>query len=208
LPKSIGVPLQDVSVRFSTEGELQVNSPGVMLGYWQNEAATAETIDNNGWLNTGDLGYQDDSGFLHITGRLKDVLIMSNGEKISPTDIEMAISKDPFIDSALVIGEGKPFLSALLVLNDDAWPRLAKTANLTLSDPKQLSVHPDIVQLLLQRIQKQLHDFPRYADIVKLTITLDAWTVENNLSTPTLKAKRPQILQRYAADIDLLYEGH
>ncbi len=208
LPKSIGLPLQDVMVRFSAEGELQVQSPGVMLGYWQNEAATAETIDDDGWLNTGDLGYQDVSGFLYITGRLKDVLIMSNGEKVSPTDIEMAISKDPLIDSVLVIGEGRPFLSALLVLNEDAWSRLAQEANLTLSDPEQLKVHPNIVQLLLNRIQTQLHGFPSHADILQITIALESWTVENDLSTPTLKAKRPQILQRYAAEIEALYEGH
>jgi len=208
LPKSIGIPLQDVTVRFSPEGELQVTSPGVMLGYWQNEAATADTIHKDGWLNTGDLGYQDESGFLHITGRLKDVLIMSNGEKISPTDIEMAICKDPFIDSAIVIGESKPFLSALLLINEDAWSRLAEAANLTITDPKQLKTHPSIIQLLLSRIQQQLHDFPAYANILQVAVTLEPWTVENNLSTPTLKAKRPQILQHYAADIDALYEGH
>jgi len=208
LPKSIGLPLQNVEVRFSDEGELQVRSPGVMLAYWKNEAATKDTIDNDGWLNTGDLGYQDDSGFLHITGRLKDILVMSNGEKISPTDMEMAIAKDPLIESVLVIGEARPFLSALLVLNDASWPWLAKEANLAVTDLEQLRSQPAIEQLLLTRIQKQLHDFPSYADIVRLTVSLDTWTVENNLSTPTLKAKRPQILERYAADINALYEGH
>ncbi len=208
LPKSIGLPLRDVAVRFSPEGELQVSSPGVMLGYWQNMAATADTISEGGWLNTGDLGHQDASGFLHITGRIKDVLVMSNGEKISPTDIEMTIVKDPLIDSAIVIGEGKPFLSALLVLNDDALLQLAQEANLALSDLEWLRSHPEIEQLLLNRIQQQLHDFPTYADIIRLTLSLEPWTVENDLSTPTLKAKRAQILQRYAADIQALYEGH
>ena len=208
LPKSIGHPLQDVAIRFNDAGELQVNSPGVMLGYWQNATATTETIDQAGWLSTGDLGHQDAAGFLHITGRLKDIIVMANGEKVSPSDMELTIAKDPLIDSVLVIGEGKSFLTALLVLNDGAWLELAQQLHIAMVDPEQLRFHPDVDRFLLERIQQQLHDFPRYARIRKLVVSLDAWTIENDLSTPTLKAKRPQILQRYAAEIDQLYEGH
>jgi long-chain acyl-CoA synthetase len=208
LPRSIGHHLQDVTVRFSDDGELQVKSPGVMLGYWQNDAATTKTIDPSGWLSTGDLGHQDTEGFIHITGRLKDIIVMANGEKVSPSDMELAIAKDPFIDSVLVIGEGRPFLSTLLVLNDNAWLELAQQHHIATANPEQLQSNPSVNSFLLGRIQQQLHHFPGYAHIRRLLISLDPWTVENDLSTPTLKAKRSHILKRYAGEIDQLYEGH
>ena len=208
LPKSIGLPLQDVNVKFSDAGELQVKSPGVMLGYWDNPEASAETIDEDGWLHTGDLGMQDSHGYIHITGRLKDIIVLANGEKIPPADMEMAISGDPFIEHALIIGEGRAFLSALIVLTDKAWLELAKDAKLASSDPQTLKSHPYIEQLLLARIQKQLHEFPSYAQIIRLVISLQPWTVENGLSTPTLKAKRQQIITQYSHQIDTIYEGH
>lgn len=208
LPRSIGLPLQDVTIQFSDNGELQVKSPGVMLGYWDNPEATADTIDQDGWLHTGDLGMQDDEGFIHITGRLKDIIVLSNGEKIPPADMEMAIAADSFIEHVLVIGEGRPFLTALIVLTDDAWPQLAKHAKLSISDPDKLKTHPDIEKLLLSRIQQQLHEFPSYAQILRIVISLDPWTVENGLSTPTLKAKRQQIISHYEDQLNMLYEGH
>lgn len=208
LPQSIGLPLQDVEIQFSDSGELQVKSPGVMLGYWDNPEATAETIDKDGWLHTGDLGLQDANGFIHITGRLKDIIVLSNGEKIPPADMEMAISGDPMIEHVLIIGEGQAFLSALLVLTDDAWSELAKEAKLPSSDPEAIKTHPYLEQLLLDRIQKRLHDFPSYAQVIRIVISLHPWTVENGLSTPTLKAKRQQILSQYAPQIDAIYQGH
>lgn len=208
LPRSIGLPLQDVTLKFSDQGELQVKSPGIMLGYWNNPEATADTIDQDGWLHTGDLGMQDADGFIHITGRLKDIIVLANGEKIPPADMEMVIAGDPLIEHVLVIGEGRPFLSALLVLNEDGWAPLANEAKLASSDPEQLKKHPDIEQLLLARIQQRLHDFPSYADIIRIVISLHPWTVENGLSTPTLKAKRQQILAQYSDQINTLYQGH
>lgn len=208
LPRSIGQLLQDVTVKFNDNGELLVKSPGVMLGYWDNPEATADTIDSDGWLHTGDLAMQDEQGFIHITGRLKDIIVLANGEKVPPADMEMAIACDPLIEHVLVIGEGRPFLSALVVLTDDAWSELAGEAKLSSSDPEKLKSEPDIEQLLLDRIQAQLHDFPSYTQITRIVITLQTWTVENGLSTPTLKAKRQQILSKYTHQINILYEGH
>ena len=208
LPRSIGLPLQDVTVQFNKNGELKVKSPGVMLGYWDNPQATAEIIDQDGWLHTGDLGMQDSEGFIHITGRLKDIIVLANGEKIPPTDMEMAIAADPLIEHALVVGEGRPFLTALIVLTDEAWPLLAHEKILPTSDPEELKDNPVVEQFLLNRIQQQLHDFPSYAQIIRLAITLHPWTVESGLSTPTLKVKRQHILSLYVDEINTLYEAH
>jgi len=208
LPRSIGLALQDVQVKFSDAGELKVKSPGVMLGYWDNPQATDEIIDRDGWLHTGDLGMQDVDGYIHITGRLKDIIVLANGEKIPPADMEMAISADPLIEHALVIGEGRPFLTALVVLTDEAWPLLAAEMSLTTNAPEILKNHPAIEKLLLARIQQQLHDFPSYAQVIRLVISLHPWTVESGLSTPTLKAKRQHILSHYVGPINTLYEAH
>ncbi len=208
LPRSIGLPLRDVEVQFSDEGELLVKSPGVMQGYWQNEQATKDTIDKDGWLHTGDLGKQDDQSFIHITGRLKDIIVLSTGEKIPPADMEMAINADPDIEHALVIGEGKPFLSSIVVLAEQAWPKLAEQAGLLTADPQELKSNPEIIDLVLQKLGDCLTGFPSYAEILAVTLTLELWTVENDLATPTLKARRPHIIERYQAEIEQMYQGH
>lgn len=206
LPCSVGLPLKDVEAKFSPQNELTIKSPGVMLGYWRDPAATEKTIDHSGWLHTGDLGRRDEQGYLHITGRLKDIIVLANGEKVSPVDMETAIAADKMIDQVLVIGDGRPFLTALLVLSDEAWVKLATLTGV--SGQLELSVAPEVEQHLLGSIQRQLHNFPSYAQVFRVLISLHPWTVENGLSTPTLKAKRQQILAHFAKDIDKLYEGH
>lgn len=206
LPRSVGQLLKDVTVDFTDQSELIVKSPGLMLGYWRNKEATAATIDANGWLHTGDLARQDEHGFLHITGRLKDIIVLANGEKVSPVDMETAIAADKLIDQALVVGDGRPFLSALLVLSDEAWLQLASLTGL--KEPAELASAPAVEQHMLSRIQQQLHQFPSYAQVVRIAISQQPWTIENGLSTPTLKAKRQQIMTLFAKDIDRLYEGH
>lgn len=206
LPRSVGLLLKDVEARFTEKTELTVKSPGAMLGYWQNPEATAETIDQDGWLHTGDLGRQDEQGFLHITGRLKDIIVLANGEKVSPVDMETAIAADKMIDQVLVVGDGRPFLTALLVLSDEAWVQLSKLTGV--SEQAELSSAPAVEQHLLGRIQQQLHNFPSYAQIIRVAISQQPWTIENGLTTPTLKNKRQQILTLFAKDIDKLYEGH
>lgn len=206
LPRSVGLLFKDVEARFTEQAELTVKCPGVMLGYWQDPEASAEIIDEDGWLHTGDLGRQDEQGYLHITGRVKDIIVLANGEKVSPVDMETAIAADKLIDQVLVVGDGRPFLSALLVLSDEAWVQLATLTGV--SEQASIRTQPVVEQQLLGRIQQQLHDFPSYAQIFRIAISLQPWTIENGLSTPTLKAKRQQIMDRFAADIDQLYEGH
>ncbi len=206
LPRSVGQLLKDVTVDVTEQSELIVKSPGLMLGYWRNQEATATTIDADGWLHTGDLARLDDHGFLHITGRLKDIIVLANGEKVSPVDMETAIAADKLIDQALVVGDGRPFLSALLVLSDEAWLQLATLTGL--KETAELSSAPAVEQHLLGRIQQQLHQFPSYAQIIRIAISQQPWTIENGLSTPTLKTKRQQIMTLFAKDIDRLYEGH
>lgn len=206
LPRSVGLLLKDVEARFTEQAELTVKTPGMMLGYWHNGEATAQSIDSEGWLHTGDLGRLDPQGFLHITGRLKDIIVLANGEKVSPVDMETAIAADKMIDQVLVVGDGRPFLTALLVLSDEAWVQLTKLTGI--SEQAALTTTPAVEQHLLGRIQQQLHQFPSYAQIIRVAISVQPWTIENGLTTPTLKTKRQQIMTLFAQDIDKLYEGH
>ncbi len=208
LPRSIGLPLQDVEVAFSEQNELLIKSPGVMLGYWDNEQATADSIDNQGWLHSGDLAEQDDQGYIHITGRLKDIIVLATGEKIPPADMESVLTMSPYIEHALIIGEGKPFLTALVVLTDKAWPYFIQRCHLMEKNPDKLINNSIFKDQVRRYVQDQLRRFPVYAEITAIAIAREPWTVENDLATPTLKIKRDQVLTRYQQQINALYEGH
>ena len=204
-PDSVGQPLPGIEVKLGNDSELLVRSPSVMMGYWNQDEATRVAIDPDGWLHTGDKA-RIDHGHLYITGRLKEILVLSNGEKLPPADLEMAICNDPLFDQALVLGEQKPYLAALAVLNQDEWEKLAERLGIT-TEPDMLN-HPSVTEHVLERMQEQMKEFPGYAKIYRVYLTLDAWTVENNMMTPTLKLKRQIITDCYAQQIEQLYAGH
>jgi long-chain acyl-CoA synthetase len=204
VPESVGVPIRGIQLRIGENNELQVKGDNVMLGYWNNHAATARVLSHDGWLRTGDQARIED-GHIFITGRLKDILVLSNGEKVPPADMEMAIAMDPLFEQATVLGEGRSYLTALLVLNGDLWGGLAREYGL---DPGNLDSLNDsrLLKDMLKRVRVALRDFPGYAKIRRATLTLEPWTVENGLLTPTLKVKRAQVVDRYRDAIDRMYD--
>ncbi len=202
-PDSVGVPLNGVEVRIGENNELLVKTPGMMQGYWNNHAATADMIDPQGWLHTGDQA-RIENGHIYITGRIKDILVLSNGEKIPPMDMEMAICLDPLIDQVLIIGEGKPYLAAIVVLNPDGWLGLAHHYGLDPYDDASLS-NEKLCSHMLKAIREQLKDFPIYAKVRRVILVHEPWTVDNGLLTPTLKVKRAQVLEQFDREIEALY---
>ncbi|MCP3669508.1 MAG: long-chain fatty acid--CoA ligase [Gammaproteobacteria bacterium] len=204
IPASVGVPLRNVEVCIGENDELLVKSPGVMLGYWNNHAATARMIDSEGWLHTGDQARIDQNNHIYITGRIKDILVLSNGEKVPPSDMELAITLDPIFEQAVVIGEGRPYLSALVVLNGDLWPGLTQELGLDPMAPASLQ-DSRLSSLLLGRIRDALKDFPGYAKIRRVSVCLEPWTIENGLLTPTLKIKRAMVFEHNQDAIDQMY---
>ncbi len=204
IPASVGLPIRGVQVRIGENDELQVEGPGVMKGYWNNHKATTEVIEPDGWLHTGDQARIGDTGHIYITGRIKDILVLSNGEKIPPGDMELALSLDPLIEQAMVLGEGRPYLGALLVLDADHWPGFAQDLGLDPLDAASLR-QDKVHKAVLQRVQQALKDFPGYAKIRRVHLTLEPWTVDNGLMTPTLKVKRPKVMERFAAEIEAIY---
>jgi long-chain acyl-CoA synthetase len=195
LPSSVGLPLPGVEVKIGDDDELLTRSPSVMLGYWNNEEATREIIDADGWLHTGDKACIKDN-HIFITGRIKEIIVLSNGEKISPSDMEMSIVLDPLFEQAMVLGEGRPFLSALVVLDHNA----CKKNKIKPSDT------PETQQVVLRQIAKRIENFPGYAKIPKAAVIPEPWSVENGLMTPTLKIRRQLIVEKYKEKISALYE--
>lgn len=204
-PDSVGQALRDVEVRLDENGELLVRSPGIMLGYWNNDEASKDIIDADGWLHTGDKA-DIKNEHIYITGRIKEILVLSNGEKIPPADLEMAISSDPLFDQILVVGEQKPFLSCIAVLNPEQWKNLANF--LGVDNSADNLNHTDVQATVLEHIRNQLSNFPGYAKIYSVHSTLTPWTIENNMLTPTMKLRRTQIIEHYAQAIKEMYKGH
>ncbi|AKH20891.1 AMP-dependent synthetase/ligase [Sedimenticola thiotaurini] len=203
-PSSVGVPLRGVEVRTGEDDELLVRGPGVMLGYWNNHSATAKMIDQEGWLHTGDQA-RIENNHIYITGRIKDILVLSNGEKVPPGDMELAIALDPLVSQVMVLGEGRPYLSALVVVDADHWPALAQDCGL---DPmaRESLEHHRVTGAVLHRIKEMLKQFPGYAKVRRVTLLLEPWTVENGMLTPTLKIKRAQVLKHHQAAVDAMYQ--
>ncbi|MDQ6917428.1 MAG: AMP-binding protein [Pseudomonadota bacterium] len=171
-----------VEVKLGDGGELLAHGGNVMQGYWRNPEATRTSIDVEGWLHTGDIA-EIREGRIYIRGRLKDVLVMSNGEKLPPQDVEFAIAHDPMFEQVMLLGEGRPFLTLLTVTRE--------------TDEKKL----------LDRANQLLKNFPRWVRIRKVIATQDPWSIDNGLLTPTLKLKRPLVLARFKDAVDRAYAG-
>ena len=206
VPASVGLPIRGIRVKVGANDELLAKGPGVMLGYWNNHKATAQMIDPDGWLHTGDQARIGERGHIYITGRIKDILVLSNGEKVPPGDMESAIALDPLIEQVMVIGEGKSFLSALLVLDGDRWAGFAQDQGVDPLAPGSLA-EPKVLSAVGLRIKQALKGFPGYAKIRQLHLSLEPWTIDGGLITPTLKVKRAKVLERYAAEVEAMYRG-
>ncbi len=206
LPQTVGPPLQGVEVKLSPKEELLVRGPSVMRGYWQNAEATVQAIDQDGWFHTGDLARIEKSGHIRITGRSKEIIVLANGEKIPPADMEQAIAGDHLFDQVMIIGEGRPFLVALVVVNTAIWDKLAGAHCLDANLDKGLT--PQCEQELLQRIAARLASFPGYALVRRVHVCSSPWEVAGGLLTATLKLRRKLIEERHQDAIDNLYAGH
>lgn len=206
-PSTVGKPLPETNVRLGEGNEIQVKSASVMKGYWNRPQATREAFTEDGWLKTGDVGEFDHEGFLKIVGRIKEIIVTSTGEKVPPADLELAIEIDPLFDQALVIGENRPFISTIVVLNKEEWKNLAATLDLDPNDPESLMANVTR-NAVLKRIKAAAKGFPQYALPRNVYLTLEPWTIDNGLITPTLKLKRKALNEKFAPQIQTLYAGH
>jgi len=206
-PDSVGQPIRDVQVRIGPNNELQVKGPNVMLGYWNNPEATSAMIDADGWLSTGDTVGISETNHIYITGRIKEIIVMSNGEKVPPTDMEQAIMRNNLFEQVMVYGEARPYLVTIAVVNPDAWIKFANELGITADMPESLN-DSRVQTKVLEQISGNLLAFPGYAKVVRVLLLQEPWSVENGLLTPTLKVKRAKVFEKYEVEIAKLYEGH
>lgn len=204
-PFSVGQTLADVKVKLGTNDELLVKGPNIMQGYWNNESATKDVIDSDGWLHTGDK-VRIENDHIYITGRLKEIIVLANGEKVPPSDIELAIMSDPLFEQVVVIGEGKPFLTAIVTLEENAWKEFAAAQSVS---SEESSLKSDkINKIFIERVNNQLSTFPGYAKIIRVYAVAKPWCIEDGFITPTLKIKKSKIFEHYHNEINELYSGH
>ncbi|MBL8519068.1 MAG: long-chain fatty acid--CoA ligase [Betaproteobacteria bacterium] len=207
-PHSVGPAVPGVELKLAENNGLLVRGENVMQGYWNNEEATRQVLSADGWLTTGDQVRVDEHGFVHITGRLKEIIVLGNGEKVPPVDMELAIQLDPLFEQVLVVGEAQAYLSAIVVLNDEEWARTAAELKIDVDWSQQGKERDKAEKALTQRMNRLIKDFPGYAAIRKLTVAREKWTIDNGYMTPTLKLKRNVIVQQYSGAIADMYKAH
>jgi len=203
---TVGRPLAGVEVRLADDGEILVRGENVFKGYFKDPAATAETLID-GWLHSGDLGAIDAEGYLHITGRKKEIIITAGGKNIAPKNIEAALKQHPLVEEAVVIGDRRKFLSALLTLQmpaATAWlAEHAPGGEVLVAD----GVHPVIVQELQTWIEKANQEFARVEHVRKFRVLPRSLMQENDELTPTLKLKRRNIDRNWSQLIESMYQA-
>ncbi len=191
-------------MRIASDGEILTRGPHVMPGYYENPQATADVLQD-GWLTTGDLGRLDDDGYLYITGRKKELIVTLGGKNIAPVFLESLLTQDPLILQAMIIGDGRPFLSALIVPNPDALKHEILNRGITVTSRDKVLVHPEVLYLYRQRIDERLASVSRYEQVREFTLLTRGFTLEAGELTPKLTLRRREIAAHFAAEIAALY---
>jgi long-chain acyl-CoA synthetase len=203
---TVGRPVPGVTVRIADDGEILVSGPNVFLGYWHNEAATAEMIDADGWLHTGDLGELDD-GHLRVTGRKKDIIVTAGGKNVAPAVLEDRLRAHPLVSQAMVVGDGRPYVASLVTLDEEAleaWKgRHPQLASASLAE---LANNPEVIAEIQIAVDDANKAVSRAESIRRFRILPADFTEQEGYLTPSLKVRRGVVAKDFAADIDALYE--
>jgi long-chain acyl-CoA synthetase len=205
---TVGRVIPHVEVQIAADGEILARGPNVMRGYWNLPKETAEAIDAEGWFHTGDIGELDDEGFLRITDRKKELIVNAYGKNVAPAPLENELKSSPFIGQAVVIGDRRKFLSALLVPEFDHLKGWAEKQGLPAGDPAAIAgllADPRVRDLYAQEVEKVNAHLPGFEKIVAWDLLPAEFTIETGELTPTQKVKRRVINQKYGEVIDRLY---
>jgi long-chain acyl-CoA synthetase len=203
---SVGKPVKGVEVNIAADGEILVNGPSVMKGYYKKEKETKEALNGEGWLHTGDIGFIDEQGFLHITDRKKDIIITASGKNLAPQPIENLLKSDSYLQEVVLHGDKRPYLTALVVPNFDALKGLALRQGIPYVAVNELVGHPRVHDFIARRIEEKQKDLASYEKIKKFVLLDRDLTIEEGEITSTLKVKRRVIAERYKKILDGMYE--
>jgi long-chain acyl-CoA synthetase len=200
---TVGQPLPGVAVRIADDGEILLSGPNVFTGYWHNEAATADVLDQDGWLSTGDIGSLDDEGFLQVTGRKKEIIVTAGGKNVAPAVLEDRLRAHPLISQCMVVGDGRPYISCLITLDPEAlefWKRQhGKPADADVRDD------PELVAEIQQAVDDANKAVSRPESIRRFRILASDFTEADGYLTPSLKVRRNAVLKDFAGEIEAIY---
>jgi long-chain acyl-CoA synthetase len=203
---SVGQALGDVEVQISDAGEILTKGPHVMTGYWKNPDSTAETIVDD-WLHTGDVGRLDEDGYLFITDRMKDLFVTSAGKNIAPAELERILSRDEYIDQAVVYGDGRQFVSALIVPSFEKLQALADESSWTIESDDDFITTPEALTILEQRVEAVMQQVSQPERVKRFLALARPFQVEDDELTATLKVRRRHIISRYEEHLAALYDN-
>lgn len=202
---SCGQPIEGVEVKIASDGEVLVKGPTVMVGYFNKPDLTAEAVDDEGWLHTGDVGHLDQENYLFLTDRKKNMIVTSGGKNVMAAPIENTLKKSKFIEDVCLIGNKRKFITAIVIPSYEALHIWAKEQNIEYDSDENLTSNPKVVELYSSAIEEMQGSLARFEQVKKFILLSQALTVESGELTPSLKIKRSVIENKYASEIDALY---
>jgi len=204
-PGTVGRAIPGCEVKLAQDGEVICRGGNVFRGYLDDPQKTADALDKDGWLHSGDIGVFDDDGYLRIVDRKKELIITAGGKNISPANLESALKAIPLVGQACVIGDGRPFVSALLVLDPEGAPMWAKQQGIGEASLAELAEHPDVVAEVERGVTEANQSFSNVEQVKKVRVLGEEWIADSEEMTPTMKLKRRGIHAKYEAEIEAIY---
>ena len=202
---SVGRPLPGTGARIESDGEILLKGPHVFAGYWNNDAATAEAMTSDGWFRTGDIGELDGEGYLRITGRKKELIVTAGGKNVAPAVLEDRLRANPIISQCVVVGDNKPYIGALITLDQDALPQILAANNIESAAMSELIQNVDVRALVQKAVNAANEAVSNSEAIKKFLILPEDLTIDNGYLTPKMSIRRHLIIQDFAGDIESLY---
>ena len=202
---SVGTAIPGCEVKLADDGEVICRGGNVFLGYYKTPDKTAEALDDEGWLHSGDIGEVDDDGYFRIVDRKKELIITAGGKNISPANLEAALKMIPIVGQACAIGDGRPFVGALVTLDPEVAPVWAKNQGIEFDTLADLAVHPAVVEEVNRGLKEVMAAFNNAERVKKVSILGEEWLPDSEVLTPTSKLKRRGVMTRYGEEIEALY---
>jgi long-chain acyl-CoA synthetase len=204
---TVGPPIHNVEHKIAPDGEILLRGPNIMKGYWRDEQATKEVIDEDGWFHTGDIGEIDEDNYLKITDRKKHIIVNSGGKNIAPLPIENLMAASPLVEQVVVIGEKRPFLSAIIVPNFDTLKTFADQNGLKYESNLDLMQKEEVKKLYDDLLRKISRGLASHEKVRRFLLVAEQFSIDKGEMTPTLKIKRKVVEQKFKDEIEALYKG-
>ena len=203
---TVGQAVKDVEIKIADDGEIIARGPNIMKGYYNNDEATKEVLDSDGWFHTGDIGEIDPEGFLKITDRKKNILITSQGKNIAPAPMENALITSPYIEQIVALGDKQNFVSALIVPSFENVEKYLSEKGISLSGNQAMVDHEEVISLINNIVEEEMKNFSKYERIKKIALLPNLLTLEKGELTPTLKVVRRIVVKNYSDYIEQIYK--